>query len=245
MKEMKENTTSRPFIPFPTPLVRGRFIKREKRFLAHMELESGERVIAHCANTGSMRGSLREGAPTLMWDSENPKRKYTLSWKAIQLDNTWVGIDTSLPNALAAEAISLGFIAPLSGHETIQRERKISEGSRIDIYLTDGAGADCYVEVKNVTLVEGGVARFPDAVTTRGLKHLGELIKKVSKGERAAMVYVVQRSDGRSFIPADDIDPAYGARLREAAEKGVELYALSTEVSEKGVVATGLLPIHL
>ncbi|PLX41867.1 MAG: DNA/RNA nuclease SfsA [Deltaproteobacteria bacterium] len=232
-------------MPFPTPILRGRFIKREKRFLAHMEMESGARVIAHCANTGSMRGSLREGAPTLMWDSKNPKRKYTLSWKAIQLDNTWIGIDTSLPNALVAEAISMGFIGPLAGYATIQRERKISDESRIDIYLTDGEAKDCYVEVKNVTLVEDGVARFPDAVTTSGLKHLGELMKKVGEGERAAMVYVIQRGDGYSFKPADDIDPLYGKKLREAHSAGVEVYALSTEVSEKGVEATGLLPIKL
>ncbi len=247
--------TQTPFIAFPTPIITARFVKREKRFLAHMVLADGSRVIAHCPNTGTMRTCLLPGAKTLLWDSANPERKYPLSWKAIEIDGVWIGVDTLLPNRLAQAAIASGFIEELSVYDEIERERTISKGTRIDLVLHSDAAPTCAVEVKNVTLVEDGVARFPDAVTTRGLKHLEELMRwragKLTGGfadnkpQRAAMVYVVQRGDATRFRPADDIDPVYGAKLREAAASGVEVYALSTEVSPEGVRATGLLPVSL
>ncbi len=237
--------TKKLLIPFPQPMVKGTFVKREKRFLAHMILEDGTATIAHCPNTGSMRTCMAPGAPTLMWDSQNPERKYPLSWKAIEIDNTWIGVDTALPNRLAELSIAGGLIDELKVYGTIAREKVIAPRTRIDLVLSSPGLPTCYVEVKNVTLVEERVARFPDAVTTRGLKHLHELTRKVDGGERAAMVYVIQRNDAEAFRPADDIDPEYGEGLREAVNKGVEVYVINARVSVEGVEAVGLLEVRL
>ena len=232
------------FLPFPEPRVFATFLGRRQRFLADMELPGGTRVVAHCPNTGSMRGCLFPGHRALLWDSRNPKRKLLYTWKAIEADGAWVGIDTGVPNRLVEAAIRAGAIPALAGFPRVRRERRMGERSRVDLLL-EGAAGSCFVEVKNVTLVEGGAARFPDAVTARGLRHLEELAARVAEGHRAAMVYVVQRADGRWFEPADDIDPAYGDGLRRAVEQGVEVYALGTRVTPEGVSVTGLLPARI
>ncbi len=233
------------FIPFPEPIVKATFIRRYKRFLTDFILEDGSEITAHCANTGSMKACLEEGAPALLWDSKSTTRKTRYSFKAIKIGKTWIGIDTMLPNALVEKAIRAGEIEALSGYEDIQRERKMGDKSRVDVLLSGKSGL-CYVEVKNVTLVEGGMARFPDAVTTRGLKHLQELRREVLEGgHRAAMVFVVQRADGKAFVPADDIDPEYGKTLREVHAAGVEIYVLGTRVGLDGVRSTGLIEYKL
>ena len=233
------------FVPFPEPRVFATFLGRRQRFLADMALPDASTTVAHCPNTGSMRGCLYPGHPAVLWDSRNPARKLRYTWKAITAPGgTWVGVDTGVPNRLAEEAIRSGLLPALARFPKILRERPMGERSRVDLLL-EGPGGRCYVEVKNVTLVENAVARFPDAVTARGLKHLEELARRVREGDRAAMVYVVQRADGRSFEPAADIDPAYAAGLRRAAAEGVEVYALATRVSPEGVQATGLLPYRL
>jgi sugar fermentation stimulation protein A len=234
-----------PFVPFPEPRLRGRFLFREKRFLAHMVLEDGTRTIAHCPNTGSMRSCLEEGAPTILWDSRNPDRRLPLTWKAVRIGNTWIGIDTGVPNRLAAETARSGYIPALAGYPTVKTEQRISAASRIDLLLECPDKGRFYIEVKNVTLVEDGLARFPDAVTERGRKHLEELAEQVGRGHRAAMLYIVQRGDATRFEPADDIDPSYGRALREAVRRGVEAYVLSTRVSPEGVEAGELLPLTL
>ncbi|GAB4256431.1 DNA/RNA nuclease SfsA [Deferrisoma sp.] len=233
-----------PFVPFPEPRVFGVFQARRQRFLADVVLDDGTPTVAHCPNTGSMRGCLFPGHRALLWDSRNPKRKLRYTWKAIEADGFWVGVDTGVPNRLVAEAVRRGAIPGLSGFAQIQRERPMGERSRVDLVLRGPAGR-CWVEVKNVTLVEDGAARFPDAVTARGLRHLEELAARVAEGDRAAMVYVVQREDGRRFEPAADIDPAYAQGLARAARAGVEVYALGTRVTPEGVAATGLLPVRL
>ena len=221
------------------------FLGRRQRFLADMELADGTRTVAHCPNTGSMRGCLFPGHRAVLWDSGNPARKLRYTWKAIEgPEGIWIGVDTGLPNRLAEAAIREGSVPALAGFETILRERPMGSGSRVDLLLESGPRR-CYVEVKNVTLVEDGAARFPDAVTARGLKHLRELAHRVEEGGRAAMLYVVQREDGRSFEPAGDIDPAYAAELRTASARGVEVYALAARVCPEGVAAAGLLPISL
>ncbi len=233
---------SRVFLPFPEPRIFAVFLGRRQRFLADMELPGGRRVTAHCPNTGSMRGCLFPGHRALLWDSRNPRRKLPYTWKAIEAQGFWIGIDTAVPNRLAEAAIRAGLVPGLAGFGTLRRERPMGRRSRVDLVLEGPAGR-CYVEVKNVTLVEGGAARFPDAVTARGLRHLGELAERVREGHRAAMVYVVQREDGRWFEPAADIDPAYARGLAEAARRGVEVYALGARVTPEGVGVTGLLPV--
>jgi sugar fermentation stimulation protein A len=229
------------FIPFPEPRIKATFLGRRKRFLADMRLPDGQEVVAHCANTGSMKGCLHPGRQAILWDADKPGRKLRYSWKAIEAPTAWVGIDTSLPNALAAAAIAAGELPALGPVARLQRERKMGERSRVDLLLTSPDEIRAWVEVKNVTLVQDGVARFPDAVTARGLKHLHELGDRVAEGDRAAMIYVVQRGDGARFEPAADLDPAYAAGLKEAVARGVEVYVLGTEVSPEGVRTTGLL----
>lgn len=238
-------TQPQAFVPFPEPLTTATFLGRRKRFLADMEFPDGSRTVAHCPNTGSMQGCLFPGHRALLWDSGNPKRKLRYTWKAIEADGgVWVGIDTGVPNQLAAAAVAAGAVPGLAGFPEVLREKKMGERSRVDLLLRD-RGRVCFVEVKNVTLVADGTARFPDAVTARGLKHLKELAAQVAIGHRAAMLYVVQRADGTRFEPAADIDPAYAEGLRRAVAAGVEAYALGCEVTTAGVTATGLLPMEI
>lgn len=234
---------ARVHLPFPEPRVFGTFLARRQRFLADVELSDGTRLVAHCPNTGSMKGCLFPGHRALLWDSENPKRKLRHTWKAVEAEGFWVGVDTGVPNRLVERAVQLGAIPGLDGFPLVRREVRLGEKSRVDLCL-EGPGVHCYVEVKNVTLVEGRAARFPDAVTARGLKHLEELSACVRRGDRAAMVYVVQREDGEWFEPAEDIDPAYADGLRGALAHGVEAYALATRVTEDGVELTGTLPLR-
>jgi len=233
-------------LPFPGPLLLATFLRRRQRFLADVRLADGRETTAHCANTGSMRGLLAAGAAALLWDSGDPARKLPLSLKALQADGVWVGVDTQLPNRLVAAAIAAGEVPPLAGYPEQRPEAPCGPGTRLDLLLTGRADAPpCWVEVKNVTLVEAGVALFPDAVTTRGRKHLGVLADRVRAGERAAMVYLVQRGDGRGFAPAAAIDPAYAEALRQAAAHGVEVYALGATGTPAGVATTGLVPVRL
>lgn len=228
---------------FEETLTEGRLIKRYKRFLADVELPSGEVVVAHCANSGSMLGCKDPGSRVLLSPNRNPKAKLDWRWEMIEVDGSLVGINTSHPNAVVADAIESGAIPELTGFNSLRREVKYGVNSRIDILLADPGL--CYVEVKNVTLKVGAQAQFPDAVTTRGAKHLRELIDMVAEGHRAVMFYLVQRSDCESFTPAAHIDPTYAAGLREAAEKGVELLCYTCDLTPEKIEIAGTLPIKL
>jgi sugar fermentation stimulation protein A len=216
---------------FNAPLIHGTLIKRYKRFLADVQLESGEVLTAHTANTGSMLGLTDPGNLVYLSFHDNPQRKLKYSWELVQVGNVLVGINTSRPNHLVEEALQNGTIQELQGYQTLNREVRYGKNSRVDILLSNGDTEKCYVEVKNVTLVQDGVAYFPDAVTERGLKHLNELMQMVEQGHRAVMVYVLQRSDGEHFSPADHIDPAYGQALRRAVQQGVEVLVYRAETS--------------
>lgn len=228
----------------PQPLVAGTLIRRYHRFLADVELEDGSVVTAHTPNTGSMMGCAIPGSRVALSLSPNTARKYRHSWELVEADGIWVGINTQLPNLLAREAIENGTIAELAGYQTIRGEVPYGEGSRIDLFLT-GPKGHCYVEVKNVTLVDKGRALFPDAVSARGQKHLRELMEMVRQGHRAVNLFVVQRADGDSLSPADHIDPAYGKLLREAARSGVELLAYRAAVSHAEIRLERRLAVEL
>jgi sugar fermentation stimulation protein A len=228
----------------PSPLYAGRLIKRYQRFLADVLLESGETVTAHCPNSGSMKGCALPGSAVFLSRSANPKRKLAYTWELVEADGVWAGINTALPNRIVHEAIAGGEIPELAGYSAIRPEVPYGTGSRIDLLLS-GDRPPCYVEVKNVTLVEGGQARFPDAVTTRGQKHLRELMEVVRKGERGVIFFLVQRPDGATVAPADDIDPEYGRLLRLAAASGVEPLAYRAEVTPEQVRIACRLPIIL
>jgi len=227
-------------------LIEGRLVKRYKRFLADVELKSGEQITAHTANTGAMTGCSKPGSRVWLSLSDNPKRKYPHSWEIVEVaPGVLCGINTLLSNHLVNEAIQAEQITELKGYDRIRREVSYGkERSRIDLLLeSTGSASPCYVEVKNVTLADKGVALFPDAVTARGTKHLRELISIVERGMRAVIFYCVQRNDCHEFRPADAVDAAYAETLREALGKGVEAMAYQAEVSAKGIVLSKSLPV--
>jgi sugar fermentation stimulation protein A len=220
---------------FKGPLIRGRLIKRYKRFLADIQLENGEVITAHCPNSGSMKSCLGENWDVRLSYSHNPTRKYPYTWELVHNGRCWIGINTGIPNKITEEAIHLSLIPELVGYDEIRREVKYGKNSRIDLLLTT-SDKYCYVEVKNVTLVENdGDYYFPDAVTERGRKHLHELVEMVRQGHRAVMFYVIQRNDGSKFKPAAHIDPAYAESLKEVYDKGVEIIAYRAEVNPEQI----------
>ncbi|MEL6288487.1 MAG: DNA/RNA nuclease SfsA [Pseudomonadota bacterium] len=228
---------------FQTLLVRGTLIKRYKRFLADVTLDSGEQITANCPNTGSMKGLTEPGCPVWLSTSDNPKRKYAHTFEMIEVDRgdgpVIVGINTGHPNKLVEEGIVSGRIKELKGYPVLKREQKYGQNSRIDILLAKSEEPDaerCYVEVKNVHLLrQKSRAEFPDSVTSRGAKHLGELADMVEQGHRAVMVYLVQRSDAKTFSFADDIDPAYVEAFHAATARGVEALVYGCDVSPDGI----------
>lgn len=221
---------------FPVPLVPGRLVCRYKRFLADCVLDSGEAVTAHVANSGSMLGLATPGSRVYLSRSDDPKRKLAWSWQLVEANGSLVGIDTGLSNRIVADAIQAGRIPALSGYETLRREVPYGTRSRIDMLLEGAGRASCYVEVKSVTLSRRlGIAEFPDAVTTRGAKHLAELAGMVRGGARAALVYLVQRGDCDHFELASDIDPAYATAATAARAAGVEMLVVRADVTPTGI----------
>lgn len=230
---------------FPTKLVRGKIIKRYKRFLADIQLENGEFVTAHVANTGSMKTCWEPNWKVLCSFHDNPKRKLKYSLELIHNKKTWILVNTSIPNKLALEAVEKNLIKELTGHVHIRPEIKIGN-SRIDLLLTKESGEKCYVEVKNVTLKgTGTLALFPDGVTERGQKHLKELMQIKKAGDRACMLYIVNRSDVDSFSPAEKIDPTYAKLLKDAEEAGVEILVYQTKITPTSVIINNSLPYKL
>lgn len=215
------------------PWQQGVLIKRYKRFLADVALADGSEITIHCPNTGSMRECLAPGEPCWFSRSDSSTRKYPHTWEvATTPTGHWAGINTGRANALVHEAITAGVLAELSGYESITAEVKYGdENSRID-FLLSGAGPDCYVEVKNVTLMEGNEqGYFPDAVSARGSKHLRELASMADAGARAVLVFCVQHTGIERVAPAEHIDPAYTAAFVNAIERGVEVLAYRTEIN--------------
>jgi len=230
---------------FDKPLIEARLIKRYKRFLADVTLQSGDMVTAHTPNTGSMKGCSGPGCRVWLLDSENPKRKYPLGWEMIEAEpGVLVGINTLLSNKLVKEAIENGVIAELQGYQTLRSEVAYGvEKSRIDLLLQEGEEEECYVEVKNVTWVQEGIAYFPDAVSVRGSKHLRELMAQVALGFRAVLIFCLQRKDASEVRPADDVDPEYGRLLRQAVAAGVEVLAYQAEPTPEGISLSRALPV--
>ncbi|MEI6892146.1 MAG: DNA/RNA nuclease SfsA [Pontiella sp.] len=216
------------------PAIFGTLIKRYKRFLADVELEDGSVITAHCPNTGRMTTCAEPGWSVVLSDSHNPKRKYRHTWELVHNGTCWICVHTGRANEMAFEAVSKGWIPEFSGYDEVVREQTFGN-SRFDLLLKKGNEL-CYVEVKNVTLLaEDGTYSFPDAVTERGRKHLHELIEVVNAGHRAAMLFVIPRSDGTGFRVAREIDPNYADALRAASRAGVELHAWQAEVSPEEI----------
>lgn len=235
---------------FDAPLVTGTLVKRYKRFLTDVELDTGESITASCPNTGSMMGLIEPGNRVWLSVSDNPKRKYRHTWEMVEVtidgSRTIVGLNTGRPNRIVSDAISSGAVAELSGYGSLRNEVKYGTNSRIDILLEQDDRPPCYVEVKNVTLLRRpGLAEFPDGVTARGAKHLAEMSEMVRQGARAVMFYLAQRADARQLTFASDIDPAYLEAYKAAREAGVEAVAYACTLTDTGIEIDRTIPITL
>ena len=220
----------------PRPLYPGTLLKRYKRFLADVVLDDGTELTAHCPNPGRMTGLMTPGSAIWLSRSDNPKRKLPFTFELYESENGLVGINTNYPNIIVAQAIAGGEITELSGYESLRREVNYGERSRIDVLLEDSSRGRCWVEIKNVHLKRDkdalpGTAEFPDSVTARGTRHLYELSNQVANGDRAVMVYLVQRMDCDRFRIAADIDPVYAKALAYALESGVEVLCFDTTIT--------------
>lgn len=226
-------------------LVQGRLVKRYKRFLADVTLDSGETVTAHCSNSGRMTGCNQPGQPVYLSVHDNPKRKLKYTWELIEMPTSLVGVNTLVPNRLVAGALKARAVPELDQYDQVFTEVTVHQRSRLDLKITGRGLPDCYIEIKNCTLVENGRAKFPDAPTTRGQKHLKELARLKSEGARAVIFFLIQRTDAIQFSPADDIDPEYGRQLRLAVDGGVEILAYDVNISLRGIGLRKLLPYRL
>jgi sugar fermentation stimulation protein A len=236
--------------PIVLPLearLEARLLRRYKRFLADIELEDGSQITIHCPNPGSMLGTKKPGSAVRCSTHDNPKRKLRHTLEMIRVGRSWVGLHAVKANGIARRALEAGVYSPFAGYVQIDREVSVREGSRFDFRLSGHPdhAEPCWVEVKSVTLCENRAARFPDAVTERGRRHLEHLIARRQAGERAALLYIVQRADADSVAPADDIDPAYGETLRRAAQAGVEIHALGARVLADRIRLERILPVRL
>lgn len=237
----------RPVALARTTPIEGRLIERYKRFFADIETAEGERLTVHCPNPGSMRGTRRPGARVRCSTSDNPKRKLRHTLEMIRVGRCWVGLHTLRANQLAERVLEAGSIPALRGYTRVRREVAVQAGARLDFAL-EGHPDDPrphFVEVKSVTLAEGSRARFPDAVTERGRRHMETLAKLRASGARTTLLFVVQRADCDAVEPADDIDPAYGRALRRAVAEGVEVHALRARVTAQRIRAEAMLPVCL
>ncbi|MBP0615231.1 DNA/RNA nuclease SfsA [Jiella mangrovi] len=230
---------------FPSPLIPGRLIQRYKRFLADVVIDGeDEPVTVHCPDPGAMIGLKAPGSRVWLSRSANLKRKLPLTLEIVEADGTLVGINTSLPNRIAEEAIAAGLVPALADLGPARREVRYQANSRVDLLYQEAAGRPVYVEVKNVHLMRTpGLAEFPDCVTTRGARHLLDLAAETRAGNRAVMLYVVQRSDCDRLAFAADLDPAYAAGFAEARRRGVEAYAVRCDISLNGITPVTPLPI--
>jgi len=224
------------------PLVKGNFVQRENRFRVTVEIQ-GEPIAAHLPNSGRLTELLTPGRPCWLEAFDSPHRKTGFDLKLVEYAGVFVSVDARLPNNLFAEALAAGWLEPFQEYELLEREISLGE-SRLDFRLTTPKGP-CWVEVKSVTLVEEEVARFPDAPTSRGARHLRELTQAVREGAEAAIVFVVQRPDARRFSPHDQADPAFGAALREAAQVGVGVYAWTCDVDRERIGIAEQIPVAL
>ncbi len=225
-------------------LICGTLVKRYKRFMADVKLRNGHVVTAHCPNSGSMLECSEPGRPLYLSRSNNPKRKLKYTWEMVEMPGSLVGTNTLIPNKLVNASIAAGIIPDLSEYKHIRSEVKYGQNSRIDLLLEKGHKR-CFVEIKNCTLVIDGVACFPDAVTSRGLKHLVELQHQVGMGDRCVMFYLVQRMDAKLFRPADHIDSAYGEELRKAYGNGVEIMVYDVYLDLEGIRLNRSVPFEI
>jgi sugar fermentation stimulation protein A len=233
------------------PLIPGILLKRYKRFFADIQLLSGEIITAHCPNTGPMTGVCQLGSLVQVSQSNNPKRKLAYTWEMIAVNDTqptWVGINTALPNHVVKLALEKGLLTELTqDYNHIRSEVPYGKDnkSRVDFLLTGRESTPpLYIEVKNTTFVQDDLALFPDTVTTRGQKHLRELMALLPDA-KPVMLYFINRNDCPRFAPGDRTDPTYGQLLREAVAKGVKILPCRFEITPQGIRYLGFAEFFL
>lgn len=228
---------------FPQPLQRGVLISRYKRFFADVLLDDGREITAHCPNPGAMLGLNTPGLPAWLSKSDDPKRKLAHTLELVEADGGLVGINTMHPNRIVAEALAADAIPELTGYATHRREVRYGQNSRVDFLLEHPDRAPCWLEVKNCHLRRAGsLAEFPDCVAARSLKHLRELTAMVEAGERAVMLFVIQRTDCDAFAACRDLDPAYAQGLADAAAAGVEVLAYACAITPGAITLDRTIP---
>ena len=229
------------FMTFPQPQREAIFLRRPQRFLAEMSLPGGADEVVYCANSGAMTGCLTPGMAAILWDSEDPERKLRYTLRAVEFEGGWIGTDTHLANRIVEEALKMQLVPGLESYRTVAREQLLEPGFRVDFVLT-GPEGECLVEVKSATVVEQGVARFPDSATPRGVKHLKALKRQALAGKRSVLLFLVQRADADSFVVSNSHDPAYADAFDEAVAGGVEVIVLAVAVSPAGFSLPRKLP---
>lgn len=230
---------------FQTELVPATLIQRYKRFLADCRLDDGREITAHCANPGSMMGLAEPGTRIWLEPNDDPRKKLKFGWRLVEHANgRYTGVDTSMPNKVVRAALIEQKIALMSAYSQVRPEQKYGANSRIDFLLSGEGLPDAYVEVKSVTLSrQNGLAEFPDSVTARGAKHLDELATIARAGQRAVMLYFVQRTDCTRFTLANDIDYTYAVACERALLAGVEMLCLGTHISPEEITISDAIPV--
>jgi sugar fermentation stimulation protein A len=242
--QMHARPNENRFINWPV-LFPGTLVRRYQRFLADIVLDTGQLITAHCPNSGSMKTCCDPGQPVFVSLHDTPHRKLKYTWELIRMPDSLVGVNTAWPNQLVSRAIRSDFIGELVGYSHLYREVKVGEHSRLDILLTDGVNHRCFIEVKNCTMVIDGIAAFPDAITTRGQKHLVELQRLLESAVRCVMFFLIQRMDAKRFRPADEIDREYGKELRKAYTKGVEILVYDVAIDQEKIGINNRIPFQL
>jgi len=219
---------------FEKKLLQGTLIKRYKRFFADIKYQN-RTIIAHCPNSGSMLGLLNKGNKVWFSESNNPKRKLKYTLQIIEIGSKLVGINTHLSNKIILESLKAKKIQTLSKFTKIQPEKKFSRNTRFDFLISNNKDK-CFLEVKNVTLVrEKDIAEFPDAITSRGTKHLNELVKAKKKGYKSYLLFLIQREDCKFFKIAKDIDVNYQNAFNLALKNGVKILCYDCKLSNEEI----------
>ena len=228
---------------FASALERGCLTARYKRFFADVVMDDGREITAHCPNPGAMLGLNTPGLPVWLSRSEDPKRKLAHTLELVEVDGGLVGVNTMHPNRIVAEALAAGAIPELAGYDTVRREVNYGEKSRVDFLLTGDGRPDCWLEIKNCHLSRGsGLAEFPDCVAARSSRHLRELAAMTAKGDRAVVLFTVQRTDCDRFTACAELDPVFARTLDEVAKQGVEVLVYACAIDERGVTLAHRLP---
>ncbi|MFT5171197.1 MAG: sugar fermentation stimulation protein A [Candidatus Marinamargulisbacteria bacterium] len=229
---------------YDPPLSDATLVKRYKRFLADVRFPNGEIKTVFCPNTGRMTTCLGDGWPVKLAPAKNPKRKYQWTLELIHNGSCWICVNTHQANRIVEEGLIAGRFPSIGLPDTVKREAQFNIHTRFDFQITKNTKTT-YIEVKSVTLAEQNTYKFPDAVTTRGQKHLQALIEAKRQGHQATMLFLIQRSDAHHFEPAGDIDPKYAELLKIAHLKGVELLAYQTTIAPSGISIEKEVPIRL